>query len=421
MGKIDAPGALPVGGGRIWEDREDAMMTMLHAGRGLTTEERMARRRLMVQDAVALLTLFLTTVVLFALTYLLYRSFENHRQDLGQRWKMRGERELAGGQPKQAVDELRSALAYVPDRGTEIELATALAAAGRTTEATAYFNTLWESAPGDGTINLQLARLAARQGNEANALFHYQAALDGTWQGNGYDRRREIRLEMVSYLLTRGHVNQARTQLLIAAGNAPDQPEIKMQIAALMEKAQDLPDALGIYRAIAARRGAPFGAVEAAGRTAYSLGMDRVSAQYLSRAAASPSFAELPEGEKTADRGMLQAANRILALYPAYDLAARTRAERILKVEEMAHARLTACTSGSAGAPAQLAEVIARWAQAPQRVTAAQLEQQPDVEQAILQLAYDTETASAKICGPPTGDDALLLEMARNPEAVEHE
>lgn len=396
-------------------------MTILHAAKVLTTEERLARRRLMAQDAVALVTLFLITVVLFALTLLLYRSFEDHRQELGQRWKARGERALADGQPKEAVNALRSAMAYVPDRSTEIDLATALAGAGRTTEATAYFNSLWESAPGDGTINLQLARLAAREGNETTAVFHYQEALDGTWQGNGYDQRRQIRLELASYLLSRKHADQARTQLLIAAGNAPDEPEVKMQIAGLMEQAQDLPDALKIYRAIAASRMAPFSALEAAGRAAYTLGMDRVAAQYLSRAVTTPAFPGLPDAQKSADRGMLEAANRILAMYPAFDLPARTRAQRILALTKTAHARLTECAGGSAGAPAQLASLIARWTGTSEHVTAAQLEEQPDLEQSLLQLAFDTETATAQSCGVPAGDDALLLQIARNPGAVEHE
>src|SRR5581483_2433209 len=143
------------------------------------------------------------------------------------------------GHPKEAVDALRSALAYVPSRDSEIELATALAAAGRTQEAMAYFNTLWESAPGDGTINLQLARLYVRVGNEKLAVLHYRSALDGTWQGNGYDRRREIRLEMSRYLLSRHEVDEARTQILIANSNAPDDPAIKIEIAGLLEQAND--------------------------------------------------------------------------------------------------------------------------------------------------------------------------------------
>ncbi len=189
-------------------------MATLNADSVLTPEERLARRRLILRDAASLLTLFLITVVLFLLTLLLYRSFQNHRQVLGLRWKARGEAALSAGNSIQAIDALRSALAYLPDdRQTEIDLATGLAQAGKTVEATAYFNTLLESAPGDGTINLELARLAAKRGNERLAIERYHVALDGTWPVNGYDRRREVRLELARYLLSRKEYTAALIQL----------------------------------------------------------------------------------------------------------------------------------------------------------------------------------------------------------------
>jgi Flp pilus assembly protein TadD len=393
-------------------------MTTIHSGQVLTQEERLARRRLILQDALSLLTLFLITSVIFTLTWLLHRSFENHREELGRRWKARGEQALRENRPGDAVESLRTALAYVPDRGTEIDLATALADAGRTIEATAYFSTLWDSAPGDGTINLQLARLAARQGDEANAVLHYQAALDGTWQGNGYDRRREVRLELAGYLIARHKDPQARAQLLIAAGNAPDDPGIKVRIAALLEQANDLQSALGIYRTVAARHPAPLPALLGEGRTAFALGMYRVAADSLNRAAANPAAASLPESERTVIHSMLDTADRILLLYPADDLPARLRAQRILALRNTAHARLMGCTSGPATA-AVLANLAARWARLPSRLSAAQLEQEPDLEQALVQLAFDTETLTAPGCSPPAGDDALLLRIAQNPDAVE--
>jgi tetratricopeptide (TPR) repeat protein len=393
-------------------------MTTLHAGAVLTPEERLARRRLMLQDALSLLTLFLITLTIFTLTWLLDRSFEDHRAELGRRWKARGEQALHTGHPQDAIEALRSALAYVPDRGTEIDLATALADAGRTTEATAYFNTLWDSAPGDGIINLQLARLAARQGDEASAVLHYQVALDGTWQGNGYDRRREVRLELAGYLISRRKYNEADSQLLIAAGNAPDDPGIKVQIAALMEQANDLQGALGIYRTIAARHPAPVAALAGAGRTAFALGMYRAAADFLSRALASPTFASLSESDRAADRNLFATADRIQLLYPADDLPARLRAQRILTLRNTAHARLAACTATPAAA-ASLENLAARWAQIPAHLSATALERQPDLEQTIFQLVCDTETATAPACGPPAGDDALILRIARNPGAAE--
>jgi tetratricopeptide (TPR) repeat protein len=396
-------------------------MATVHSGTILTSEERLARRRLILRDAVSLVTLFLITAVIFTLTLLLFRSFTNHRQELGARWKARGEAALRAGHPEIAIDDLRSALAYVPDRATEIELATALADAGKIQEATVYFTTLWESAPGDGTINLQLARIAAKQGNESQALFHYQSALDGTWQGNGYDRRREVRLEMARYLISRHENNPARTQLLIAAGNAPDDPVIKIEIASLLEQAAAPQDALGIYRSLIARANPPIAAFEGAGRTAFALGLYRVAADSLSRALAAPLASGLPDSQKVADRDMLDTSQRILLLYPAFDLAPRKRAERILSLKRIARERLTECAGSSPAAPPKLAGLVSRWDQLPPELTLSQLEQQPDLEQAIAQLVWDTEAVTAQVCGAPTGDDSLVLRIAHNPAGVEQE
>jgi tetratricopeptide (TPR) repeat protein len=396
-------------------------MATTHAPTILTPEERLARRRLILQDAVSLLTLFLITAVIFVLTLLLFRSFTNHQQELGARWKARGDAALREGHPKVAVDDLRSALAYIPNRQTEIELATALADSGKLQEATVYFTTLRESAPGDGTINLQLARLAAKQGDENQAILYYQSALDGTWQGNGYDRRREVRLEMARYLVSRREYNRARNQLLIAAGNAPDNPDVKIEIAGLLEQANAPQDAFNIYQSLATRREPPFAALEGAGRTAFSLDMYRLAHEYMSRALVSPLAAKLPDDEKARDHVMLDTSMHVLQLYPSLDLAPRNRAERVLSLRDIARQRLAGCTASSPSASSQLADLVSRWGQIPSTVTVPQLEQEPDLEQTIIQLAYDTETAAAGVCAAATGDDEYLLRIAQNPNAVEQQ
>jgi len=396
-------------------------MATTHAPTILTPEDRLARRRLILQDAISLLTLFLITSVIFVLTLFLFRSFTHHRQELGARWKTRGEAALAAGHPMVAIDDLRSALDYVPDRQTEIELATALADAGRNQEATAYFTTLRESAPGDGTINLELARLAARAGNENEAILYYQSALDGTWQGNGYDRRRQVRLEMARYLISRHDDNRARNQLLIAAGNAPDDPDIKIEIAGLLEQANAPQDALRIYQVLTSRREPPFAALEGAGRTAFALGMYGAADEYMARALASPLAAKLTANQKAGDHYILDISVHILLLYPSFDLTPRHRAERILSLRSIARQRLTSCAGSSAVTPPQLAGLVSRWDQLPPALSASKLEQQPDLEQTILQLTYDTETTAARVCGAPAGDDSYLLRIAQNPNAVEQE
>ena len=187
---------------------------------------------------------------------------------------------------------MRSALAYAPgQRSIEIDLAEALAGAGRTQEATSYFTTLWEAEPGSGIINLQLARLAARQGNETEALERYRASIYGNWEGDGTVRRRTVRMELIDYLIDRHRYSQAKAELIIAAGNAPDDPAIKLQVAALMEKAGDPGNAGQIYKTILQHAPHNLPATEGAARTAFALGNFVQARDYVDKALANPAEA----------------------------------------------------------------------------------------------------------------------------------
>ena len=149
----------------------------------LNATQRTQRRRLMVQDAAALLSLLGITLALAILTYFFFSSFRVHRQILEARWYERGQKAVAAGHAADAVEDFRSALALSSGNLTyEMALARALAAAGRTDEAFAYYSTLREAKPGDGLLNLQLARLAVQKKNSAEAIAYYRAALNGDWQ-----------------------------------------------------------------------------------------------------------------------------------------------------------------------------------------------------------------------------------------------
>src|ERR1700749_3358002 len=132
-----------------------------------SADDRAQRRHLIITDSLSLVTLFAITALLAVLTNYLYQSYASHQVALANRWLQRGDQAMREGKPQAAMDALSSALAYAPsDRGTAIKLAQALASAGRLQEATVYFNALLENQQGSGLINLHLARLAARQGNE---------------------------------------------------------------------------------------------------------------------------------------------------------------------------------------------------------------------------------------------------------------
>jgi tetratricopeptide (TPR) repeat protein len=438
----------------------------------LTAHDRLERRRLILADSLSLLTLFAITVVLAVMTNYLYQSYASHQVTLANRWFQRGRQAMQENKPQVAIDALSSALAFEPsNRQTEIQLAEALAAAGRTQEATVYFNSLLESEQGSGLINLQLARLAARQGNESQAIDDYQRAIYGNWEGDGYVRRRDVRLELIDYLIKNKRIGQARNELLVAAGNAPeDDVSVQLEIARKMEQAQDPADAFRLYRTVLRHHPTFREALEGAGRTAYAMGRYLEAKKLLARALEGPGLDQEPAAGVQQIRDELDQSNRLLLLYPSQGLSPRERGVRILNDRALAQARFDQCLQQQAAAlatkPSQPAapakhgltlptlpslpdslqslesrfkrqpdvttppaappvdpmqELNIRWQQSPKKITLTELVNNPDLAQSQVQLIYDTETATQQVCGPPTGDDALLLKIAQTPNQIEEE
>ena len=229
---------------------------------GMTTETEdltTAKRRLILRDSLSILSLLLGTAMLFAVTLFLFRSFTAHRAVLGQRWSDRGRAALQAGRPEEAIADLRTALSYAPGtRAYELLLAEALGEAGHSDEGFNYFLGLWDTEPGNGFVNLELARLAAKRNDRRAAVNYYRAAIYGTWEGDGVERRAGVRLELARYLIATGDLPAARMELLIAGGNAPDDYDRDIALAGLLQQAQDPGDARTFYqKAIAIGQGDP--------------------------------------------------------------------------------------------------------------------------------------------------------------------
>ncbi len=440
----------------------------------LTVNDRIERRRLLFADSLALVTLFAITALLAVLTNYLYQSYASHQVEMANRWLLRGEQALRDGKPQAAIDAFSSALAFNPSqRSTEIKLAQALASGGRTQEATVYFNALLESEQGNGLINLQLARLAARQGNLSEAIQDYQKAIYGNWEGDGYVRRREVRFELINYLIAHQLLGQARSELLVAQGNAPeDDISIQLDIARAMEQAQDPGDALRLYKTILHHHASLREAHEGAGRTAFVQGRYLEAKKYLARSLEGTGVEQEPAAVLAQNRERLNEATRLLLLYPSSRLRPSERSARILNDSKLARARLAQCASDdssaaskdaiaattptpNATAPAShatlnplknfashfsrhpagpaknltatpppvdpLQAVEDRWKQLPAKISSADLINDPDLAQTQIQLIYDTEITTRQLCGPPAGDDDLLWKIAQTPNQVEEE
>lgn len=390
----------------------------------LSEQEKPKLRLFLLKDTIALLSLLAVTILLLTVTHLLFGLYSRHQRAVAENWTKRGVEALQSNRPAEAVSAFRAALPYTEDENRlQLLLAKALAASGQLEEATAYYRTLWEHEPGNGEINLALARLATRQGNFNEAWTDYHAALDGTWNGDGSKRRLEIRLELVQYLLHQKHLDQARGELLIAAGNATEDPALRLRIADLMEQAGDYGNALSLYRKLLLHNPTRFAALEGAGRSAYKRGNYLLARNYLERVLNHPKVAHEPEEAREELRNELRDSIHILLLYPSWNLPQSQRAKRIAAIDQIAEARLAYCMTGlyskNQPIPPALNSLSTQWAALPQKRTPARITASGDLGEQILSLSYQIELETAKVCGQPAGNDLLLLKIASAPQAVE--
>jgi tetratricopeptide (TPR) repeat protein len=402
----------------------------------LTPAERIQRRRLIVQDTLALFSLTLITICTAVLTYFFFHSFAEHRRVLEKRWFERGQIAMAAGRPAIAVEDFRSALSFSStNTGYQMALAEALAASGRTEEAAAYFSALHDAEQGDGYLNLQLARLAVRRGNPQQAIEYYQAALNGLWRGQGTERRLQIRLELAQYLISLGRSVEAQGDLLAAEGNSLDNPSALFAIADLLRRADDPTDAFTAFRRVerhgSAHPSQVLQSLLAESQIAASMGQYKRATQALNRyKAKSRQYPRAATAEQKQDvEEQLDKYQRMLQLIPFFALPPKQRVERVLLGADIAHKRYAGCAAKlqpkngpsrqlSSADAAALSALAAQWAQMRPLKPAAFAGNAP-LQQQLIAWTDQAEIWTAKVCGPPTGDDALLLQLAQTPDKTE--
>ena len=128
-------------------------------------------------------------------------------------WYRRGQQQIEAGELDDAIDSFRRAT--VRDRDEKryvLALAQALALKRDDDAARGVLLTLRESAPEDPDINLQLARLAAARQDVTEALRFYHNALYAPWPTEQADARRQVRFELIRFLLTHDQTGRAQSQ-----------------------------------------------------------------------------------------------------------------------------------------------------------------------------------------------------------------
>jgi Tfp pilus assembly protein PilF len=363
-----------------------------------------------VHDSIAFLVLTAVAFALFGVTWFLFQSFNSHRAELATQWANRGRAELRQGQAGKAVESLRAALSYAPDDyNSQLLLAQALADSGEIDQATNYYLNLWSARPGDGYINLQLARMARRKGTVPEAVRSYRASIFGDWRGDATFKRRDVRVELADYLIEQKEDAAARVELLIAAGNAPNNLHLDGVFADKLLAAGDSTDALTYYQKAIADNPHNASALAGAGRILFDQG-DYEKAHGLLRRAAE----DAPE---RADIAVLaKNAQRLIELSLARTLPAHERAEHLVADAKIAQARLASCAAGSgadnASSGTLFPELQARWTVVGKNAKLNALVENAAGQDTLTQLIFDTERETTP-CGAPTGDDALLLKLAQ--------
>jgi len=361
-------------------------------------------RLYVTREPVILALLSALAVAFFLIVTVLSHIYHAQQSSLGNRWFTRGVADLKGKRFEPAIAEFRTALLYSRDNYSyQLNLAEALIGGKRTTEAYSYLVNLWEREPENGLVNLELARIAAQEGQTEAALRYYHNAIYATWPGDQELERRDTRLELIEFLLRINAKTQAQSELIALAANLADDPSQQARVGDLFVQAQDYEHALAEYRlSLKSERHNP-AALAGAGQAAFELGRYPLAQRYLQAAvAANPS--------DTQSAARLRTTELVLEMDPfRRQLSVARRNRIVMDAFAAAGQRLKSC-SALGGSQQNLAE---SWSKMKTQITERGLRRDPDLVEEAMDLVFRIERQTSAACGEPAGTDMALLLIAK--------
>ena len=358
------------------------------------------------QRPVMLAMLSVLAVVLFLAVTALSRAHDEQREALGDRWFNRGVADLTAKRFDAAVSDFRSALLYSRDNYSyQLNLAEALLGLRHTGEASAYLLNLWEREPENGLVNLELARIAAQQGQTDKAVRYYHDAVYSTWTGDEKTQRQSARLELIELLLRTHARTDAQAELIALSENVGEDPAQQERIGSLFLRAEDYEHALAAYQiALKIDRHNPL-ALSGAGEAAFRLGSYPQAHQYLQAAVAAN-----PNDTQSADR--LKTVDLVLAMDPyRRPISTVQRNHDVINAFATVGERLKNCPLPVA--PGSGPSMSDRWDSLKPEITDVGLHRNPDLVDSAMDLVFRIERQANEVCGSPSGPDLALLLIAR--------
>jgi tetratricopeptide (TPR) repeat protein len=321
-------------------------------------------------------------------------------------WYARGQRLLSAGRVDDAIASLRRAsVRNRYERKYALALARALSQNDDTEAARAALLTLRDTSPEDAEVNLELARLAARRDDVTEALRFYHNTLYAPWPSESAERRRQVRFELIDFLLRHDQGSRALSELLAAAADLPDDAAAHVRVGQLFARAGDARQALDQYTRALRLAPGDGTALAGAGISAFVLGDFALARGYLRRA---PD--DLDDVARTREVVDLVLSSDPLA--PRIGSAERRR--RVAASLDYVALRLKSCPPTSAGTTdaVSIPTLEHEAATLRQQVKpSAPLDQ--DVIEASVDLVDRIQQYLSKACPPLTARDQALTLIAR--------
>ncbi|MGH9422311.1 MAG: tetratricopeptide repeat protein, partial [Thermoanaerobaculia bacterium] len=334
-------------------------------------------------------------------------------------WYRQGEHQLANRDPEAAIASLRHAT--TGDRSNSdyaFTLAKALSANGHDDEARLALQRLREASPDNPEINLELARLSVRERQIPQAIVYYRHALYGVWTGENVDeRRRQIRIELIHFLLDRKDGSRALAELLALSADAPDTAEAHLQLAQLFMEVGDIAHALQNFTETVRLDPENTAALQGAGAASFRLGDYKTAQQFLAlaleRDASSSSTAQLLETTRLIESGD--------PLLPR--LTYQERAGRLTSALDQSLKRLEDCAATkqpvAAAQPSESDQLRTEALAMKLTITPETLRHDSELARAGADLVFKIEEETNGKCGEPQGLDRALLLIGRKYKGIE--
>ena len=291
----------------------------------------------------------------------------------------------------------------------QLNLAEALLGLGHTGEASAYFLNLLDREPEDGVVNLELARIATKQGETNQAVRHYHDAVYAAWSSDQEWQRRDARFELIQLLLRINAKADAQSELIALAENVGDDPALQERIGDLFLRAQDYEHALAAFRLSLRTNEHSAAALAGAGRAAFNLHQYSEAQRYLHAATENP--------QETQSADLLKTTELVLRLDPyRRPVSAGERSRAAVEAFAIAGERLKTCRIPTGplpgGAPASI-NLTEEWSALKPKITEQNLRRDPELVDSAADITFRIERQASIFCGKPSGPDLALLLIAK--------